>query len=245
MKRGRTYDWIPLWRQKWLSGSTRFELDPAERSVFVDLLCMGGDDDGYIRANEDMPYPREYLSATLVVPLDVINSAIEKCVKYGKIKILPNGSMYILSWDDPEYRFSLRHKRRIMSGNADMVVRVPRRHVPIPGVDINTDINTDIDINIKSCLSESPKSEIDKLFKEFWEAYPRDGREAKVEARKKFGARVKEGNLKKIILALNNYNDFLRYEKNVNHFERRAMGAKTFLHERWKEFVGLKIEPPL
>jgi len=34
--------WIKLWVEEWLGGTTRFELDPAERSVWADLLAMAG-----------------------------------------------------------------------------------------------------------------------------------------------------------------------------------------------------------
>jgi hypothetical protein len=65
LKRGRSYDWIPLWIDKWLMGSTRFELEAGERSVFIDLMVLGAKDDGFIRANESMGYPHEYLARIL------------------------------------------------------------------------------------------------------------------------------------------------------------------------------------
>jgi len=118
MKRGKSYDWIPLWIDKWLMGSTRFELEPGERSVFIDLMALGAKDDGFIRANVQMGYPHEYLARTLNIPIDLLDSAISRCVHFGKIKKLKNGIYYIKSWDS--YRLSARHKRRVMSENADI-----------------------------------------------------------------------------------------------------------------------------
>ena len=245
MKHGqrKTDVWFPFFIDKWLFGSTRYELEPDEQSAWLDLLVLSKKDDGFIRANEVTPYPITQLAAFFNKPEELIRRTIKKLLnpKVGKLEEPMPGIYYVPSQES--YELSDRQKRRIKAKETDPMSAKP--DTMAEKADVRREKNS-LEENriedIKSCLSGL---EIDKLFKEFWEAYPRDGREAKVEARKKFGARVKEGNLKKIILALNNYNDFLRYEKNVNHFERRAMGAKTFLHERWKEFVGLKIEPPL
>lgn len=113
MKRGKTYDWIPLWRQKWLWGSTRIELNPGERSVWVDLLCIAGNDDGFIRANPETPYGREQLAGMLCLPLELLNSAIEKCIKYGKLGMDDGGILRVLSWED--YQLGPRYKKRLLS----------------------------------------------------------------------------------------------------------------------------------
>jgi len=119
MKRGKSYDWIPLWIDKWLMGSTRFELEPGERSVFIDLMVLGAKDDGFIRANASMGYPHEYLARTLNISIDLLSSAISQCVHFGKIKKLKNGIYYVKNWES--YRLSTRHKRRVMSEKTDIV----------------------------------------------------------------------------------------------------------------------------
>lgn len=112
MKRGRTYDWIPLWRQKWLMGSTRFELEPGERSVFLDFLCLAGNDDGFIRANPETPYPNAYLANTLRVPIELLERTIQKCQAVGKLCHDEHDCLYICNWN--EYQLTERHKRRLM-----------------------------------------------------------------------------------------------------------------------------------
>lgn len=119
MKRGRSYDWIPLWIDKWLMGSTRFELDPAERSVFIDFMVMAAKDDGYIRANSEMGYPLEYLSQTLNVPREILLSTIDKCIQFKKLEKKKNGIFYIKNWKP--YSLSARHKRRLVSEYPDMM----------------------------------------------------------------------------------------------------------------------------
>jgi hypothetical protein len=121
MKRGKSYEWIPLWIDKWLMGSTRFELEPGERSVFIDLMVLGAKDDGYIRANVSMGYPHEYLARTLNVSAELLDSSIAKCIQHGKIKELKNGVYYVKNWES--YSLSQRHKKRVMSQKYDTASR--------------------------------------------------------------------------------------------------------------------------
>jgi len=117
MRRGKIYDWLPLWRNKWLMGSTRWELDPGERSVFIDFLCLAAADDGFIRANPLTPYPIAYLAATLQAPAELISRTIEKCIEVGKVVRLENGILYIANWKD--YQLDPRRKREVMEGAKD------------------------------------------------------------------------------------------------------------------------------
>jgi len=117
MKRGRAYDWIPVWVDKWLMGSTRFELEPGERSVFLDLMILAAKDDGFIRANPDMGYPHGYLSNMLNVSLGLLESSIAKCIKVGKVEDKGKGIYYIKNWN--EYSLSVSHKKRLLYEDKD------------------------------------------------------------------------------------------------------------------------------
>ncbi len=99
----------------------------------------------------------------------------------------------------------------------------------------------------KSDGRSGPLSEpdIDEKFKEFWEAYPREGRLARKESRLRFGAIVKRGELADLIKGFHGYTDYLKHQKVKNRFEQRPMYAKTFLNGRWSEFVGFKYEAQL
>jgi len=114
MKRGRAYDWIPLWIDKWLMGSTRFELEPAERAVFIDLLVLAAKDDGYVRANDNMPYPLDYLAHTLNITIELLRQTLDKCIKLEKVKDIGGGVYYITNWQN--YILSVRHKKRVTTG---------------------------------------------------------------------------------------------------------------------------------
>lgn len=115
MKDKKPLDWIPIYIDKHIFGSTRLELEPDERSVWQDLLILSGKDNGHIRANEGVPYPLEQLSGLFVVKMELLKRTIKKCSskEVGKIEIQEDGTMYLPSY--PTYKLSARHKRRFES----------------------------------------------------------------------------------------------------------------------------------
>lgn len=128
MKRGKTLDWIPLWVDKWLFGSTRIELQPDERSIWADFMVLASKDEGYIRANKNTAYPLELLAGMLYVELELLEKTITKLAskKIGKIRLYKNGVIYLVNWK--EYRLTPRHKRRFEVGeNGDLVPKERER----------------------------------------------------------------------------------------------------------------------
>jgi hypothetical protein len=113
LKDKKPLNWIPIYIDKYLFGSTRIELEPDERSVWMDLLVLAGKDSGHIRANEGVPYLTTQLAGMLIISEELLNRTIEKCVNYGKIKILEDKTLYIINWK--QYQFSPRHIRRVNS----------------------------------------------------------------------------------------------------------------------------------
>uniref|UniRef100_A0A6M3JM83 Putative DNA replication protein n=1 Tax=viral metagenome TaxID=1070528 RepID=A0A6M3JM83_9ZZZZ len=103
--------WIPFWVDKWLFGSTRIELAPDERSVWLDLLAIASKNDGYIRANATTPYPESQLAGLLVIEVELLKRTIEKCIKYNKISLTKEGTYFVDNWD--KYQLSKRHQRRL------------------------------------------------------------------------------------------------------------------------------------
>lgn len=85
-------------------------------------------------------------------------------------------------------------------------------------------------------------SGIDDKFNEFWTAYPQAGRHAKKESRVKFGALVKRGELLEFIKGFHGYLDYLKHQKINKDFDQTPLYAKTFLGDRWREFVGFEFK---
>lgn len=80
--------WVKLWLTGWLHGSIRWQMSPAERSVWVDLICLAGEcgQDGKICDNSGNPYPTEYIANSLNIPLDLLELTIVKCYEFGMIE---------------------------------------------------------------------------------------------------------------------------------------------------------------
>ncbi len=110
MKSRAAPPWIPLWIDKWLFGSTRHELQPDERGVWVDLMALSAKDNGFIRANEGLPYPNEQLAGMLCIHVELLLRTVERCKQVGKLVEQEDRTFYLPSWD--EYKLSSRHQRR-------------------------------------------------------------------------------------------------------------------------------------
>lgn len=112
--------WFPIWIDKWIFGSTRLELEPDERSVWLDLLALSYKDKGYIRANEGCPYQTKQLAGLLVVSEELLKRTIQKCcsTKIKKLEIKEDGTIYVPSYHT--YRLSERHTRRFNSMSTKM-----------------------------------------------------------------------------------------------------------------------------
>ena len=102
--------WFPWWPDKWIFGSMRIECTVEERAIWVDLLSLASKDNGFIRANEEIPYPLEQLAGMLRIPEDIFIKAIEKFINLkdkdgkGKLTKMKDGTLYVTTWED--YQFS-------------------------------------------------------------------------------------------------------------------------------------------
>lgn len=104
--------WFPLWIDSWLFGSMRHEFAPHHdlRAIFLDLLALSKKDNGFIRANEQTPYPPEQLAGMFCVPIDRLKLCIEKSIETGKLTEISPGIYFVTKHDD--YELTERHKRR-------------------------------------------------------------------------------------------------------------------------------------
>lgn len=127
MKNKKGDDWMPLWIDKWIFGSTRIELTPDERSVWVDFIALSGKDQGYIRANETTPYQNRQLAGMLNIDEELLKRAIDKFLTFGKIKITPEGTIYLINYE--QFELSERHKRRVLDEDFNPKYK---RFIPCP-----------------------------------------------------------------------------------------------------------------
>ena len=138
MKDKQTQMWIPLYVDKWIFGSTRIELEPAERGVFIDLMVLAAKDDGYVRANETTPYLSVQIAGLLNIPVELLQSTIAKCLHFGKFEEPESGIYRLCKWDD--YQLSDDYKHRLETGKLPMPGKkfrekpecIPQNTEPIP-----------------------------------------------------------------------------------------------------------------
>lgn len=85
--------WLKLWTRGWLEGSIRFDLNPAERSVFIDLCALAREsrNPSWVQANETTAYAHSWLASRLNIPLELLEVTLEKCNQQGRISENSNG----------------------------------------------------------------------------------------------------------------------------------------------------------
>lgn len=96
----RRKSWIKLWTQETLHGTTLSELLPEERAVWFEFLCLAGDSPipGSICISKDIPYTDTQLSTLLAVTPELLNRAISKMERYGKIHRNGTGIIFITNF---------------------------------------------------------------------------------------------------------------------------------------------------
>jgi len=91
---------------------------------------------------------------------------------------------------------------------------------------------------------EKAESLYEKLFKDFWEAYPK--KVAKDYAKEKFMILMRKGVSKELIKGFNGYIDYLRMRKTKDNFNQEVLNPATFLMKnRWKDYIDFTYKPPL
>lgn len=98
--------WIKLWTHQWLEGTLRFDLDPAERSIWADLLALANECrvPGIIQSGEGFPFPHSYLANRFNIPLELFDNTLVKLKVQVRISENSDG-ITIINWS--EYQGSI------------------------------------------------------------------------------------------------------------------------------------------
>ncbi len=91
--------WVKLHITGWLHGSVRWQLEPAERATFADLICMAGEcgKDGEICDNDGRAFPRAFIANQLNITEDLLECTIAKCEDEGRLSD-KDGVIFITNW---------------------------------------------------------------------------------------------------------------------------------------------------
>ncbi len=118
--------WVKLWCDEMLTGTTRFQLGPVERSVWVDflLLCGRSRIPGVIAAGEtnDRPtgYPRRTLAGMLNIPLKALNRSMDLFVEQERIELGEDDIIVIRNWDKYQSEYERQKPYRQKSGKSGL-----------------------------------------------------------------------------------------------------------------------------
>lgn len=112
--------WVKLWVNEWLDGTTRFELTAPQRLLWVDLLALAGRSrfPGYVYAGEGeggkkVGYPIAYLAGVLQMDEVDANNALKLLQEKGHITLDESGPeqyvVGIVNWEKYQSEY-LRQK---------------------------------------------------------------------------------------------------------------------------------------
>jgi len=120
--------WVKFWVTGWLHGSIRWQLDPSERGVWADLICLAGEcgKEGTICDNDGQSYPRDFIANQLNIPRVLLDTTIAKCRHEGRLEdrddllIICNWQTYQSEYDRvKQYRQSKKEEPRDYDGQKD------------------------------------------------------------------------------------------------------------------------------
>jgi hypothetical protein len=91
--------WIKLYINNYIMGSVRYQLTPAERSVWVDLLCLAGlsPTAGSICDSDNRAYPHSFIANRFNIRTTLLEDTLNKCKEEGRIKE-DSGGIHIINW---------------------------------------------------------------------------------------------------------------------------------------------------
>lgn len=168
--------WVKLWVNEWLDGTTRFKLTKPQRLLWIDLLALAGRSrfPGFIYAGEQkdgerVGYPLNYLAGVLGFESQDLNNALLILQEHGHIKLsgVERDSLIIqlINWD--KYQSEYQRQRAYRKVTKKVTNRSTSR-LPVEG-----DVEGDVEVE-----GEKPTA----LFEVFWNLYPRKVGRAKATA---------------------------------------------------------------
>ena len=92
--------WVKFWVTGWLHGSIRWQLEPAERSVWADLICLAGEcgRNGAICDNDGVPLPRTFIAGQFNIPTTLLDRTIAKSIHDNRLSE-NEGLLSITNWE--------------------------------------------------------------------------------------------------------------------------------------------------
>ena len=107
--------WVKLHINGILNGSVRYQLEPAERATWIDLLCFAGLGvvPGTISDSDQRPYPHSFLANRFNIPIKLLKTTLTKCIDEGRVTEDETG-IHITNWTSyqSEYQRQLKSQEQ-------------------------------------------------------------------------------------------------------------------------------------
>lgn len=99
MPRGQRRTWIKLYCYERLHGSVPAQLEPEERSVWDELMCLAGlcGLEGLIADHDSRPFTHSYIAHELHISEALLEATLAKCKEEGRVQEDEHG-LHIVNW---------------------------------------------------------------------------------------------------------------------------------------------------
>lgn len=122
--------WVKLFVTGWLHGSIRWQLEPDERSVWADLICLAGQcgHEGIICDNDGEPLPRDFMANQLNIKQTLLDRTIAKSIHDNRLEEV-DGCLSIVNWSS----YQSEYERQKMSRQPKTVVKETFAEIVLSG----------------------------------------------------------------------------------------------------------------
>lgn len=116
--------WVKFWVIGWLHGSIRWQLDPAERSVWADLICLAGEcgQNGAICDNDGVALPRAFIAGQFNIPTTLLDRTIAKCIHDNRLTD-NDGLLHIVNWEKYQSEYDRQKPYRQKEVDPDKYIK--------------------------------------------------------------------------------------------------------------------------
>jgi hypothetical protein len=132
MSRIRKRTWIKLFCYERLHGSVSFQLEPDERSVWDELLCLAGlcGQDGRIADHDHRPFPHSYIAHELHISDELFERTLGKCIDEGRLRENEHG-LWITNWKayQSEYERQKPYRQKAEATDPDKYIKGKYQHM--------------------------------------------------------------------------------------------------------------------
>jgi N-terminal phage replisome organiser (Phage_rep_org_N) len=111
-------NWVKLWVNEWLTGTVRFEMSPAQRGMWADLLAMGGASrhPGFIAAGETngklYGYPDDYLCGIFRCTPKFLKETLALFEQQDRVRRSKNRVIEIINWEKYQSEYHQKRQRK-------------------------------------------------------------------------------------------------------------------------------------